>query len=260
MARNSLRTSLLFLALFLLFPAAAFAASAKTSIGFSVPVSPAPGPRHGLPRKPATFSTKDWIGIDPRREEPRMVAAMLGGSAPILQAGPVAALTAAAAGADVVIIGATGHGFTVSFDGTARDRAAADLKGKRRGSLLSDRFPISAPHRVKEVRLRTDQRRRYSYLSAQPEAFAALQSGIVQVAALSYPLYPKAVKFGMRELVNFRDLGVEDINGTMITTRPSSLDSTTPHCASYARSPTAFTVLAPTKNSAKSPRQIRQAQ
>jgi ABC-type nitrate/sulfonate/bicarbonate transport system substrate-binding protein len=41
----------------------------------------------------------------------------------------------------------------------------------------------------------------------------------VQVAALSYPLYPKAVKSGMRELVNFADLGVEDINGTVITTR-----------------------------------------
>ena len=42
---------------------------------------------------------------------------------------------------------------------------------------------------------------------------------MVQVAALSYPLYPKAQKMGMRELVNFADLGVEDINGTVITTR-----------------------------------------
>ncbi|MGZ9272216.1 MAG: hypothetical protein ACXW6T_24085, partial [Candidatus Binatia bacterium] len=40
-----------------------------------------------------------------------------------------------------------------------------------------------------------------------------------QVAALSYPLYPKAIKSGMRELVNFADLGVEDINGTVMTTR-----------------------------------------
>ena len=39
------------------------------------------------------------------------------------------------------------------------------------------------------------------------------------MAALSYPLYPKAAKLGMRELVNFAELGVEDINGTVITTR-----------------------------------------
>ncbi|HYT58378.1 MAG TPA: ABC transporter substrate-binding protein, partial [Verrucomicrobiae bacterium] len=56
-------------------------------------------------------------------------------------------------------------------------------------------------------------------MGAQPEAFAALQSGAVHVVALSYPLYPKAAKLGMRELVNFGQLGVEDINGTVITTR-----------------------------------------
>jgi ABC-type nitrate/sulfonate/bicarbonate transport system substrate-binding protein len=36
---------------------------------------------------------------------------------------------------------------------------------------------------------------------------------------LSYPLYPMAAKLGMRELVNFAQLGIEDINGTVITTR-----------------------------------------
>jgi hypothetical protein len=41
----------------------------------------------------------------------------------------------------------------------------------------------------------------------------------VQVAALSYPLYAHAAKMGMRELVNFSELGYEDINGSVITTR-----------------------------------------
>ena len=48
---------------------------------------------------------------------------------------------------------------------------------------------------------------------------AALQSGAVQAGALSFPLYAKATKLGMRELVNFAELGAEDINGTVITTR-----------------------------------------
>ena len=39
----------------------------------------------------------------------RMVAAMLGGSAPIIQAGAAAAIAATAAGSDVVIIAATGN-------------------------------------------------------------------------------------------------------------------------------------------------------
>jgi hypothetical protein len=46
-----------------------------------------------------------------------------------------------------------------------------------------------------------------------------LQNGAVQIAALSYPLYPMAAKLGMRELVKFTDLGFEDVNGTVITTR-----------------------------------------
>ena len=54
MARNSLQGAAIF-ALFLLFSPAAFAASAKTSMRLLYPVSPVPGPRHGLPRKPAIF-------------------------------------------------------------------------------------------------------------------------------------------------------------------------------------------------------------
>ena len=41
----------------------------------------------------------------------------------------------------------------------------------------------------------------------------------MQVGSLSYPLYPKAAKLGMRELYNFADAGFEDINGAVITTR-----------------------------------------
>lgn len=62
-----------------------------------------------------------------------MVAAMLGGSAPIIQAGAAAALSATAAGSDVVIIGSTG---TVSpFRLMARPdiKQPADLKGKKAG-------------------------------------------------------------------------------------------------------------------------------
>ena len=149
----------------------------------------------------------------------RMVAAMLGGSAPIIQAGAVAASTATAAGADVVIIGATG---TVSpFRLMARPEIVqpADLKGKKAGittfGSTSDQVLRIA---LKKFNLEPTKNVAILTFGAQPEAFAALQSSIVN-PALSYPLYPKAVKLGMRELVNFGDLGIEDINGTVITTR-----------------------------------------
>jgi NitT/TauT family transport system substrate-binding protein len=150
----------------------------------------------------------------------RMVAAMLGGSAPIIQAGAIAALTANAAGADVVIIGSTGTVSPFRLIARPEIKQPSDLKGKKAGittfGSTSDQVLRIA---LKQFNLDPSKDVALLTFGAQPEAFAALMNGIVQVAALSYPLYPKAVKSGMRELVNFADLGVEDINGTVITTR-----------------------------------------
>ena len=119
----------------------------------------------------------------------------------------------------VVIIGATG---TVSpFRSMARPEIVqpADLKGKKAGITTFG----STSDQVLRIALKKFNLDRHTSLfltfGAQPEAFAALESGPLQVAALSYPLYPKAVKLGMRNAVNFSDLGIEDINGTVITTR-----------------------------------------
>jgi NitT/TauT family transport system substrate-binding protein len=150
----------------------------------------------------------------------RMVAAMLGGSAPIIQAGAIAALTANVAGADVVIIGSTGTVSPFRLIARPEIKQPSDLKGKKAGittfGSTSDQIMRIA---LKQFNLDPSKDIALLTFGAQPEAFAALMNGIVQVAALSYPLYPKAIKSGMREMVNFADLGVEDINGTVITTR-----------------------------------------
>jgi NitT/TauT family transport system substrate-binding protein len=150
----------------------------------------------------------------------RMVAAMLGGSAPIIQAGASAALAATAAGSDVVIIGATGTVSPFRLMARPEIKQPSDLKGKKAGittfGSTSDQVVRIA---LKKFNLEPNKDVALLSLGAQPEAFAALQSGAVDVAALSYPLYPKAAQLGMRELVNFATIGVEDINGTVITTR-----------------------------------------
>jgi NitT/TauT family transport system substrate-binding protein len=150
----------------------------------------------------------------------RMVAAMLGGSAPIIQAGAVAAVAATAAGSDVVIIAATGNVSPFHLMARPEIKQPADLKGKKAGistfGSTSDQMVRIA---LQKFNLEPNKDVAILSLGAQPEAFAALQSGAVQVAALSYPLYPKAAKLGMRELVNFGELGVEDVTGAVITTR-----------------------------------------
>jgi NitT/TauT family transport system substrate-binding protein len=150
----------------------------------------------------------------------RMVAAMLGGSAPIIQAGAAAAIAATAAGSDVVIIAATGNVSPFRLMARPEIKQPSDLKGKRAGittfGSTSDQVVRIA---LQKFNLEPNKDVAILSLGAQPEAFAALQSGAVQVAALSYPLYAKAAQLGMRELINFGDLGVEDVNGSVITTR-----------------------------------------
>src|SRR6201988_2764664 len=150
----------------------------------------------------------------------RMVAAMLGGSAPLIQAGASAALAAGSAGGGVVIIAATGNVSPFHVMARPEIKQPSDLKGKKAGittfGSTSDQVIRLA---LKQFGLEPNKDVALLAFGAQPEVFAALQSGAVQVGALSFPLYAKATKLGLRELVNFAELGVEDINGTVITTR-----------------------------------------
>lgn len=217
---NKLQSLILF-ALIVLFPADGFSASSTIPMRLLYP-SFAGSWATAWIAKEAGYFTEEGLDVELIRVggSTRMVAAMLGGSAPIIQAGAVAAITATAAGGDVVIIGATGTVSPFRLMARPEIKQPADLKGKKAGittfGSTSDQVVRIA---LKKFNLEPTKDIAILTFGAQPEAFAALQSGIVQVAALSYPLYPKAVKLGMRELVNFGDLGVEDINGTVITTR-----------------------------------------
>jgi NitT/TauT family transport system substrate-binding protein len=150
----------------------------------------------------------------------RMVAAMLGGSASMIQAGAPAALAATSAGGDVVIIAATGKVSTFHLMARPEIKEPSELKGKKAGittfGSTSDQVVRLA---LKHFGLEASKDVAILTFGAQPEVFAALQSGAIQVAALSYPIYAQAAKLGMRELVKFSDLGFEDINGTVMTTR-----------------------------------------
>jgi len=121
----------------------------------------------------------------------RMVAAMLGGSAPIIQAGAPATLAANVAGGDVVIIGATGNVSPFRLMARPEIKQPADLKGKKAGittfGSTSDQVVRIA---LKQFNLEPNKDVALLTFGAQPEAFAALVNSVVQVAALSYPLYP----------------------------------------------------------------------
>src|SRR5918992_4088621 len=201
-------------AVFLLFafllapPQGAFAASTSMRVLY-----PSFGGTWATPwiAKEAGFFAKGGLDVELIRVggSTRMVAAMLGGSAPIIQAGAAAALAATAAGSDVVIIAATGTVSPFRLMARPEIRQPSDLKGKKAGittfGSTSDQVVRIA---LKKFNLEPNKDVALLSMGAQPEAFAALQSGAVEVAALSYPLFAKAAKLGMRELVNFGELGI----------------------------------------------------
>jgi NitT/TauT family transport system substrate-binding protein len=216
-----LKTVILIASLLLSLSAAPAAVAATTSMRLLYP-SFAGSWATAWIAKEAGYFTAEGLDIELIRVggSTRMVAAMLGGSAPIIQAGAPAALAANVAGSDVVIIGSTGNVSPFRLMARPEIKQPADLKGKKAGittfGSTSDQVVRLA---LKQFNLEPNKEVALLTFGAQPEAFAALVNGVVQVAALSYPLYPKAAKLGMRELIRFGDLGVEDINGTVITTR-----------------------------------------
>jgi ABC-type nitrate/sulfonate/bicarbonate transport system substrate-binding protein len=220
MFHNSLRILVLW-ATFVLSPAVGFTASTTISMRLLYPSFAGSWATAWIAKEAGYFSS-EGLDVELIRVggSTRMVAAMLGGSAPIIQAGASAALAATAAGSDVVIIVATGTVSPFRLMARPEIKQPSDLRGKKAGittfGSTSDQILRIA---LKQFNLEPNKDVAILSLGAQPEAFAALQSGAVHVVALSYPLYPKAAKMGMRELVNFGQLGVEDINGTVITTR-----------------------------------------
>jgi ABC-type nitrate/sulfonate/bicarbonate transport system substrate-binding protein len=220
MFHNSLHILVLWVT-FVLSPAVGFTASTTISMRLLYPSFAGSWATAWIAKEAGYFSS-EGLDVELIRVggSTRMVAAMLGGSAPIIQAGASAALAATAAGSDVVIIGATGTVSPFRLMARPEIKQPSDLSGKKAGittfGSTSDQILRIA---LKQFNLEPNKDVAILSLGAQPEAFAALQSGAVHVVALSYPLYPKAAKMGMPELVNFGQLGVGDINGTVITTR-----------------------------------------
>jgi len=140
----------------------------------------------------------------------RIVASMLGGSAPIIHAGASASMAATIAGSDSVIIGCMSTKSPFHLIARPEIKQPSDLKGKRAA--------ISAFGATSDFLVRLGLRRfglepgkDVAILPAvgDSEVFAALQAGSVQVAALSYPAYILALKMEMKELVNFSEIGFE---------------------------------------------------
>ena len=150
----------------------------------------------------------------------RIVAVMLSGNAPMINVGGTAAVGAIGSGSDAVIIAASYTGFFFHLMARPNVTQPADLIGKRAGmTTFGSTSDVLVRLALQKYGLDLKKDVTVVQLGGQAEGFAALHAGFVEVMPLTSPLYLQAKKAGMKELINFSELGVEDIGGAVVTTR-----------------------------------------
>lgn len=172
--------------------------------------------------KEAGYFTAEGLDVELVRVggSTRIVAALLGGSAPFVSAGGSAAIAASAAGSDVVIIAAAFNFSAFHLMARPEIKHPSDLKGKKAGiSAFGSSSDILVRLALKKYALEPGKDVAILPMGGQPEAFAALQNGSIHLAGLTFPLYLSAAKAGMSEPIKVSDVGFEDVTGTVITTR-----------------------------------------
>jgi ABC-type nitrate/sulfonate/bicarbonate transport system substrate-binding protein len=150
----------------------------------------------------------------------RIVAALIGGSAQLIHAGEPALIPAVARGSDAVIIGAISQTPQHRLIGRPEIKDVKDLKGKTVGITsfgASSDFVLR--YALQKNGLDPNKDVSIVQTGGQPEGLMALSAGKIYAQRMSFPLHMKALQMGMRELVDFSVLGLEENNGTVITTR-----------------------------------------
>jgi len=150
----------------------------------------------------------------------RIVAALLGGSAQIIHAGEPAVVPAAQRGADVVIVAAFCNAAQHRLIVRPEIKDVRDLKGKPVGITT---FGSTSDYilRFALQKYGLDPSKDVSILQTggQPEGLAAMSAGKIFAQRMGFPFHLKAQQMGMRELIDFSQLGLEENIGAMITTR-----------------------------------------
>ena len=150
----------------------------------------------------------------------RIVAALLGGSAPIIHAGEPAVVPAVQRGADVVIIAAFCNAAQHRLIVRPEIKDVKDFKGKPVGITT---FGSTSDYilRFALQRYGLDPNKDVSIMQTggQPEGLAAMTAGKIFAQRMGFPFHIKAQQMGMRELIDFSKLGLEENIGAMITTR-----------------------------------------
>lgn len=150
----------------------------------------------------------------------RIVAALLGGSAQIIHAGEPAIIPAVQRGADTVVIAAISHAVQHRLMGRPEIKDVKDLKGKPVGiTTFGSTSDYVLRYALQKYGLDPNKDVSIIQTGGQPEGLLAMSAGKIYAQRMGFPFHLKAQQMGMRELVDFSTLGLEENVGAMITTR-----------------------------------------
>ena len=150
---------------------------------------------------------------------PVNIAALVSGEVQFaIVAGP-AAISANVQGADVVVTMSFVNSWDLSLFAHPSIKKPADLKGKKIGiSAPGSTNDFGGRLALKKWGLQADKEVAMLAVGAQPQRFAALQTGRVDATLLQPPFTLKARQAGFSDLGSLGDLGLEDYLATCIAT------------------------------------------
>ncbi|HEX9453340.1 MAG TPA: ABC transporter substrate-binding protein, partial [Candidatus Binatia bacterium] len=144
----------------------------------------------------------------------------LGGSAQIIHAGEPAIIPAVQRGADTVVIAAISHAVQHRLMGRPEIKDVKDLKGKPVGiTTFGSTSDYVLRYALQKYGLDPNKDVSIIQTGGQPEGLLAMSAGKIYAQRMGFPFHLKAQQMGMRELVDFSTLGLEENVGAMITTR-----------------------------------------
>jgi NitT/TauT family transport system substrate-binding protein len=123
-------------------------------------------------------------------------------------------------GADLVMVMAWSAKSAFAVYSQPSIQSVADLRGKRIGvSRRGSATEIWAATVLDKYGLKPDRDYAFLAMGGQPEQLAGLQNGAVDAAVLGVPTNLQARKLGMRELMSYRDHGLDFAFGGAVTSQ-----------------------------------------
>jgi NitT/TauT family transport system substrate-binding protein len=149
-----------------------------------------------------------------------LIQSMLNGDVPFAYGPSVPVINAALRGADLVFIANTGNALVFSIMSRPEIKQPANLKGKKIGvTRLGGSTDFALDLALKQWGMRRGSDVAVIQTGGMPQLLGAITGGIVDAGVVSPPTNLTAAKLGLKELVDFGEIGIVYPNSPLATSQ-----------------------------------------